>query len=275
MLQLLETGKALYVLAAVCILSLAGKLITRNLYKRLIKETDNMTLTKNKYLRTLKQKTENTYRVNQGISNTRVYLEKQLYGFRFMGLSLNGWSGFSTQMTLLCFLAGCVGAFAAYWYRLDSYYIVLYGATGIMTGLLCTLFESGNNVSEKRQQLLVSLQDYMENTFFGRLDQGRTEEPAPQEITQGRTKKGRASERAAVEQATTAKRPLRGRREPEPMVEASDKEDASRRDVDYLKRSLEQIAAGREKNRSDDNWVKDLNPEEIKVIGDILREYLV
>jgi len=78
-----------------------------------------------------------------------------------------------------------------------------------------------------------------------------------------------------VEQATTAKRPLRGRREPEPMVEASDKEDASRRDVDYLKRSLEQIAAGREKNRSDDNWVKDLNPQEIKVIGDILREYLV
>jgi len=59
------------------------------------------------------------------------------------------------------------------------------------------------------------------------------------------------------------------------MVEASDKEDASRRDVDYLKRSLEQIAAGREKNRSDDNWVKDLNPQEIKVIGDILREYLV
>lgn len=275
MLHLLETGNAIYVLAAVCILSLASKLITRNLYKRLIKETDNMTLTKNKYLRTLKQKAENTYRVNQGISNTRAYLEKQLYNFKFFGLSLNGWSGFSTQLTLLCFLGGCAGAFAAYWYRLDSYYIVLYGATGILAGLLSTLFDSGINLPERKQQLVVSLQDYMENSFFSRIEQGRTEEPEPQEIVQGRHKKGHALEHAAAEQTSTAKRPLRGRREPEPVVEASDKEVSGRSDIDYLKRSLEQIAAGREKSRSEDNWVKDLNPEEIKVIGDILREYLV
>lgn len=275
MLQLLETGNAIYVLAAVCILSLAGKLITRNLYKRLIKETDNMTMTKNKFLRMLKQRAENTYRVNQGISNTRAYLEKQLYNFRFLGLSLNGWNGFSTQLTLLCFLGGCAGAFAAYWYRMDSYYIVLYGAGGILSGLLSTLFDSGINIPERRQQLLVSLQDYMENSFFTRIDQGRMEESESLEGSQGRSKKGRAIERAAVEQAGTVKRPLRGRREPDPGVEASDDGEAVKTDTDYLKHSLEQIAAGRERSRIDDNWVKDLNPEEIKVIGEILREYLV
>ena len=74
MLDFLETGKALYVLAAICGLGLAVRLVARNLYKRLIKETDNMTLTKNRYLRELKQKTENTYRLNQGINNSRVYL---------------------------------------------------------------------------------------------------------------------------------------------------------------------------------------------------------
>ena len=55
MLDFLETGKALYVLAAICGLGLAVRLVARNLYKRLIKETDNMTLTKNRYLRELKK----------------------------------------------------------------------------------------------------------------------------------------------------------------------------------------------------------------------------
>ena len=40
MLEFLETGKALYVLVAVCALGLVGRLVTRSLYKRLMKETD-------------------------------------------------------------------------------------------------------------------------------------------------------------------------------------------------------------------------------------------
>ena len=42
MLDFLETGKALYVLAAICGLGLAVRLVARNLYKRLIKETNSM-----------------------------------------------------------------------------------------------------------------------------------------------------------------------------------------------------------------------------------------
>ena len=52
---------------------------------------------------------------------------------------------------------------------------------------------------------------------------------------------------------------------------------ASRSDVDYLKHSLEQIAAGREKERGarhGEDWLKDLNPDELRLIGEILQEYL-
>lgn len=51
----------------------------------------------------------------------------------------------------------------------------------------------------------------------------------------------------------------------------------SRRDVDYLKRSLEQIAASRERERGGrqgEDWLKDLSPDELKLIGEILQEYL-
>ena len=46
--------------------------------------------------------------------------------------------------------------------------------------------------------------------------------------------------------------------------------------MDYLKRSLEQIAASREKAKDgDESWLKELGPDEVQIIGDILKEYLV
>lgn len=286
MLQFLETGKALYVLAAVCLLGMASRFIARNLYKRLIKETDNMTLTKNRYLRELKQRTENTYRLNQGIHNTQAYLEKQLYGYRFMRLSLHGWTNLSGQLTLLCLLAGGGAAFASYWYRSDNYYIVLYSATGILAGLLTMLVDYGVNLTEKRQQLLSALQDYMENSLFNRLSKEMTPaavmaEEEPRENARNGSREGIRTigrqERAAVKEPEpalqAAKRNGRGARkeqtpEPEPVVVNS------RRDIDYLKHSLEQIAASREKNRAEGDWVKGLTPDEMQLVGEILKEYL-
>ena len=35
------------------------------------------------------------------------------------------------------------------------------------------------------------------------------------------------------------------------------------------------MAASREKNRDgDENWIRDLKPEEVELIGDILKQYL-
>ncbi|MFQ8840313.1 MAG: hypothetical protein ACLR8P_04605 [Clostridium fessum] len=62
MLEFLQTGKALSVLAAIGMIGFVSKLITRSLYKRLLKETDNMAMTRNKNLQNLKQRLENTCR---------------------------------------------------------------------------------------------------------------------------------------------------------------------------------------------------------------------
>lgn len=288
MLQFLETGKALYVLCAVCLLGVMSRFITRNLYKRLLKETDNMTLTKNRFMRELKQKTENTYRLNQGIHNTQAYIEKQLLGYRYLGASLNGWTSFAGQMTLLCFLAGGAAAFGAYWFRCDNYYVVLYGSMGILAGMFTLLVDYGVNLGEKKRQLESSLQDYLENSLFNRLSKEMAAVAMPvleeeaREITRGSRDGIRTirAERSASQKepegsvqppkreriSRTARKELAPQQEPETSC--------SRRDIDYLKRSLEQIAASREKNRTDGDWVKGLTPDEMQLVGDILKEYL-
>ncbi len=76
-----------------------------------------------------------------------------------------GWAGFSSQMTWMCLLAGGALAFLSYWYRCDSYYIVLYGTVGIMTAVLNVIVENGVGLDASASSF-VSLQDYLENVFM-------------------------------------------------------------------------------------------------------------
>ena len=78
MMQLLETGKALYVLAGLCLMGILTRGLTRRLYKGLLKESTNLTVTKNRTLKELKTRAENAYRVNQGMRDTGAWLEHQL-----------------------------------------------------------------------------------------------------------------------------------------------------------------------------------------------------
>lgn len=380
MLQLLETGKALYVLAGICVLGIMTRAITKRFYKRLIKESTNLALTKNKSLKELRQKAENTYRMNQGMSDSGAWLEHQLYEMKIMGVNLSGWSSLCMQWTWLCLLAGGLGAFLSYWYRLDTFYIVLYGGGSVLLAMITMLFDNGA-AGGWREQLQAALQDYLENVMYPRMARSMSGESSrgdktaqersglrgvrtvgkregklvrrtqtvaddrgadtDQEISGGNVFSGTVSERAeldgqmetagareenltgdrnaetvAAESLTESRRALFGglrgngkNRSSQKLSEGiqADSEaggfegrdargkaaaggygnggtgeqgDSSGlktiRDLDYLRKSLEQIAACREKSRAaDENWLRDLRPEEVELIGDILKQYLV
>jgi len=340
MLQFLQTGKVLYVLAAIAGLGMISKLVTSSLYKRLIKETGNMALTKNKNLRILKQKTENMFLVSHGVRNPNAYIERQVYGFRFMNLSLDNWDNLSVQAMILCFLVGGIAAFGAYWYRCDSYYIVLYGTMGILSGLFLVFVDNGSNISGKRQYLVDSLVDYVENSphFYRGVDNRRMADglrSTDKGMEANRRENALKNERAIDEQKAETKnvvaerkKALRGERRHNRLTVLSKKRDlreqelrteqespqekaesqtaAARADmsrpdgkrmvsyneeelarsIDYLRQSLDQIAASREQSsretpeqesvekRGNERAKKELKPEDLKFLGELLQEYL-
>ena len=337
MLEFLETGQALYVLAGICLLGILTRVMTRNLYKRLIKESANMATTKNKSLRELKQRTENTYRINQGLRDCGAWLDHQLCELKFRGMTLAGWANVSMQLTWLCLLAGGTGAFFSYWYRLDTVYVVMYGGGAVLMAMLTMLFDNGT-ADGKRDLLAASLEDYLENVLCPRLarnvqedsawgDSGkeaarakvrsfsrlaeRGKQPERKKDTTGKLETAEPDEEngkragestglgeqiVSVEQVRQAERAGAGepgaghgngrsgkrsgrngrREEAATVLEEAEEEQGSVRNVDYLKRSLEQIAASREKAKDgDESWLKELGPDEVQIIGDILKEYLV
>lgn len=318
MLEFLQTGKAVSVLAAICLIGIVTKCITRSLYKRLLKETDNMAMTRNKNLKVLKQKLENTYRLNQNIVNSRAYLEKLMYEFRFMHVSLDGWNNISAQMILLGLLAGGAGSFLSYWYRLDASFIVLYASLGALSGLFLMFLDSCFHIGQKQQKLETILLEYVDNSVFVRAArENASRETVSRETVSRNASYGgpeSASSRSSqlyadreqsireneikdglVREETPRRasvRTLRGRNaKAEDLMrtvrtmkdEPEEAQSPARRDIDSLKQSLEQIAASREKERGesprgaespgDRDWTKDLTKDEVKLIGEIMRQY--
>lgn len=299
MMQLLETGQAFYVLAGICLLGILTRLMTGHIYKGLWRESGNLAMTRNRNLKELRQKVENTYRVNQGLRDCRIWLDHQISELRVLGMTLGGWSSLSSHLTWLELFIGGVGAFLSYWYRLDAFYIVLYGGGAVLLAMLTMLFDTGAGNS-KRERLLVSLQDHVENVVIPRLSRNLPLEDTEESVQRSSRLAGRdwkkpeneakesrtarlGTERgsklqSAREGAETERRGGRRDRQTAVMDQtaaASGEETESVRDIDYLKHSLEQIAASREKSRVlDENWLKELKPEEVELIGDILRQYL-
>ena len=356
MLEFLQTGKALSVLAAIGIIGFVSKLITRSLYKRLLKETDNMAMTRNRNLQNLKQRLENTCRLGQNIVNTQAYLDKQIDGFSFLHISLDAWNGVSMEMVLLGLLVGAAEAFLAYWYELDASYIVLYASAAVMSGLFLAFIESCFQIDQKQQRLETALLEYVDNSVF--LRAAREKETRGQEMSgvpgisgglagvdskvrempkrlQGtlladrgvsgrdgaetddralgetefekgksrtaarlhpfRERDARAQDlmravRNAPRDEERDKQETDGRLTERRMASGKDagntgsrqeaKERPSDKEMEYLKQSLDQIAASRDA-RGDRNgaenagdWMKGLSREEAQVLGDIMREYL-
>jgi hypothetical protein len=122
---------------------------------------------------------------------------------------------------------------------------------GILTGMFTMLVDYGVNLEAKRQQLLTCLQDYLENAMWPRL--GR--------------ENGDYTPAAAAEAE---------HREPAPVRPIG----RERRFNNNTRRSLEQTAASREsvkekkEDRAGENWLQDLNPEQKRMLGELLKEFI-
>lgn len=250
MLRFLEGGWFLTVMVGIAALGMLDKLLVRRLYKGLIKQSDHMNETKNKFLKQIRQKFENSYRLNFGVNNIAVFIEKQMNQYRFMGFTLRGINNFSGQTPGLVILMGILASLASYWYKLDFELVVVYTCAGIVLGIGCYLWDNLIDANGCRRVLLAQLGDYLENNLKNQL----------------------LRDVAEVEDLDLT------------MSEQSAKEGTgqSKKDIEYLKKSLNQIAAGMVPEPESDSdpqkeqplLKKQLTPQEERVIKDIIKEYL-
>lgn len=141
-------------------------------YQKMISATDTMAGTDNKLLKQCKERFIQCYKLNGGVSNVPIFVDKYINRIRFLGMSVNFIKHLSGQIMMAgVFVAGfgvCKGIIEGKRFvdLLPFYIVSLFGI------YLFLSISSIVDMSGRRQVLKTNLTDYLENHIAERLDHG-------------------------------------------------------------------------------------------------------
>lgn len=156
---------------ALLLCSILCQILIGVLYRRLIRETENMSATKNKSLQKLKLKFTSCRQLHETIPNVSVFVDKYINQLRIGRFPVSFFRHLSGQLTLLSVLVAGIGACLgiirgesflsiAPFYLISFFGLYLYFAASSLT-----------DIPGKMGMLRTNLVDYLENHLAGRLEQ--------------------------------------------------------------------------------------------------------
>lgn len=169
-------------IVTIVLISIILQMIIGNVLGRMVNEAENMASTENKQLKQCKLKFVNCYKLNEGMGNVTVFVERFLEKIEIGKIKITTLHRISGQLILFAVLLAGIGA--ARGIVLDEtigqilpFYVIAF--LGLYLYYVSTSFAG---VEEKKLSLKFSLVDYLENHMAGRLKQ--TEEVLNQKITE-------------------------------------------------------------------------------------------
>lgn len=142
------------------------------LYQRMIQSTDTLSAGDNKLLGQCKERFIQCYKLNGGVSNISVFVDKFMNRLRFAGMSMSLMKHLSGQLMLAgVFVAGfgvCKGIIEGNRFvdLLPFYILSLFGIYLYLS--VCSIVD----IAGRKQMLKTNLTDYLENHVAERLEHG-------------------------------------------------------------------------------------------------------
>lgn len=256
MLSFLEKGFTLYIMAAICVAGVIGKLIVNHIYKKLIKQSDNLTTAEDRQLRQLKTRYETTYRMNVGVHNVSAFVENNINRYKKGFFHIKKLENITLNCGLFTFVLGLCAALLSFVYEAETKAIVMNSSIGLILAISMVLVDNIIDTKSKRESLVTHLCNYLTNILVV-----RTSQELAEERSEGKTMGKRAINDDIFMKKGREKKILRSN--------IKEKEESNQ--TEALKKSLAQIAAAKE---GENGREKKLTPKEERLIEDIIKEYL-
>lgn len=164
------------------------------IYQRMIQQADTLSGTDNKLLKQCKERFINCYKLNGGVSNIPVFVDKYINRIRVLGMSINFMKHLSGQLMLAGVFVAGFGVFSGIveghrFVDLLPYYIIsLFGIYLYLSAMSIV------DMPGRRRMLKTNLTDYLENTVAQRLEHGIVEkEKLLWELAQEKTPRRRGA----------------------------------------------------------------------------------
>lgn len=152
------------------IISILFQIIIGHFFNTLIKETENMASTDRELLRQCKKKFTNCYKMNSGVLNVPIFVDKFINKMKIGKMSVTGLKHLSGQLMLLSVFVAGVGACRGIIMgetlgEILPFYIIS------LFGLYIYFSISGViDIAGKRRVLKVNMVDYLENNMVNKLN---------------------------------------------------------------------------------------------------------
>ncbi len=170
MKEQLENYNVLFALMAVCAMSVLWKAVSYGLFHKLLWESGQMGTTKNRWMKAMMSKFEAYYKLHISVHNVENFVDRYLYHYRLMGLSLQTWENIGNYFSALIAAAAGLFCFLAGYYGMPAEW---FWVTGLVTLLLLCVQGASELFFDTHKCLRIfriQLIDYMENTMRARLE---------------------------------------------------------------------------------------------------------
>lgn len=163
-------------------ISIILQILVGNVLGRMVNEAENMASTENKQLKQCKLKFVNCYKLNEGMGNVTVFVERFLEKVAIGRVKVTSIHRISGQLMLFSVLLSGIGAAKGIVQgetigQILPFYVIAF--LGLYLYYVATSFAG---IEEKKLSLKFSLVDYLENHMVGRLKQ--TEEVLNQKLVE-------------------------------------------------------------------------------------------
>jgi|GEM_PF-2374211 len=167
--QIINHGVLFYVIAGICGIGVVSSLLVNFLYGRLVKDANNMVSPKTKVMKQLKQKFENSYKLNENINNVPVFINKWIQSYKVMGVSVHKLNRTSIYMMAISLLLSGTGLYFARDFGNTLQVQINYIAAGCASLLLLVAGRGFGDFTYKRELIFTNVRDYLENSLMNRL----------------------------------------------------------------------------------------------------------
>ncbi|WP_394924789.1 hypothetical protein [uncultured Robinsoniella sp.] len=273
--SILQQNMLFYAMAAICILGVISQLVLNILYDRLIRDAENYTEAKGKFMKRLRQQYVASKRLNEGLTNTSVFVKKSIYEYQCIGMSLHQWRRMGGTALVLCLgIAGAGYLLAgAQNFAANIVQNYLWAGGGALLLLLGT--QAVIDVGYKNRYLQVQLEDYLANSGIGHA----YKEVDLSSLTESEKKQEPVSEADSVkEKEKTPISPLGVKKRPVRPLESKAQKDKRelKQNLARIKEGLDETAAEREHSKERNTEIlKQMDPaEQERVIREVLKEFL-
>lgn len=151
------------------VFSVLIKVIRTIIYIRLMEESENIPASRNKLIKQMKLKFENCYKLNLGVNNVNIFVDKYMYKHKVGGISMYHFYRIPIVLGWLCAVTGVVSGVICY---LENYSVrmgSLYEIYGIGSLVGLKLVDIILDTEYKKNVVYTNLVDFFENSLQNHL----------------------------------------------------------------------------------------------------------